>query len=126
MDAVDPDRGHDRLGRHVDDVHDAPHPNCMLEWMEYTLRPTCRPRWPTVLRRGGQQHAACDPARALDKELGKDAAVDTVRYGYCGDEEFLDSIYLWKTPLADCGDDRGATCTDYSVWQQKWTEVRGA
>jgi hypothetical protein len=67
---------------------------------------------------------SCDVVRAA---LGKDAGlVDTVRYGNCGDADFLKSLYTWKTPSADCGDDRGATCMDYSVWQQKWTEITGS
>ena len=57
---------------------------------------------------------------------GADAAVDTVRYGNCGDVEFLDSIHLWKTPLPECGDDRGDVCIDYSEWTQAWTEITGA
>jgi putative spermidine/putrescine transport system substrate-binding protein len=52
--------------------------------------------------------------------------VDTVRYGNCGNVEFLDSIYLWKTPLPQCGDDRGDVCIDYSEWTQAWTEIQGA
>ncbi len=64
----------------------------------------------------------------LDKAYGKGSAelADTVRYGYCGDAAFLQSLELWKTPQAECGDERGAVCQDYSVWSQKWTEIRGA
>ena len=25
-------------------------------------------------------------------------------------------VYYWKTPVADCGDDRGEVCKDYSEW----------
>ena len=45
---------------------------------------------------------------------------------HCGDDEFLSSVYLWKTPLAACGDDRGDVCMDYSAWTNAWTEIRGA
>jgi putative spermidine/putrescine transport system substrate-binding protein len=41
------------------------------------------------------------------------------------DQEYFDSIAFWKTPLTDCGDDRGETCPDYSIWTQKWAEVKG-
>jgi putative spermidine/putrescine transport system substrate-binding protein len=51
--------------------------------------------------------------------------VDSVEYSFCGNEEFLTSLYLWKTPEADCGNGQ-TNCMDYSVWQQKWTEIRGA
>jgi putative spermidine/putrescine transport system substrate-binding protein len=69
-----------------------------------------------------------DSCAALEDLLGKKYAdlANTLRYGFCGDAEFLNSLYLWKTPQVECGDDRGAVCTDYSVWQQKWTEIRGA
>ena len=73
----------------------------------------------------GSNTKSCDDLRDL---LGKKYAdlVDTVRYGNCGNAEFLNAIYLWKTPEANCHDDRGDVCMDYSVWQQKWTEIRGA
>ena len=75
-----------------------------------------------------RQHASCDAIKDLLVEFygeGADEAVDTLRYGNCGDVEFLDSIHLWKTPLPDCGDDRDV-CIDYSEWTQAWTEIRGA
>ena len=31
----------------------------------------------------------------------------------------------WKTPISDCGDDRGEVCKDYNEWVQGWTEVKG-
>ena len=63
--------------------------------------------------------AACPILReSLDKQFDFGDAVDTVRYGYCGDEAFLES------PVAAGG--RRRRPTDYSVWMQKWTEIRGA
>lgn len=102
----------------------APHPNCMLRWMDYTLRPDVQAEVAVWYGAAGSNAESCDQIRTA---LGKDAdLVDTVRYGFCGDAEFLNSIYTWKTPSVDCGDDRGTTCMDYSVWQQKWTEIRGS
>ena len=102
----------------------APHPNCMLEWMKWTMTPDVQGLVAVWYGAAGSNVNSCDVVRTA---LGKDAGlVDTVRYGNCGDADFLNSLYLWKTPAAECGDDRGATCMDYSVWQQKWTEVRGA
>ena len=101
VDAVVPSEGMTGLGRHVDAVHVAPHPNCMLEWMQYTMQPDVQARSP-IVRRGGQQHEACDDLRKrLDKAYGGTPRGRHRRYGYCGDEEFLNSIYLWKTPQAD-------------------------
>ena len=34
-------------------------------------------------------------------------------------------VYYWKTPLADCGDDRGEVCMDYNDWVSAWTEIKG-
>ncbi len=102
----------------------APHPNCMLKWMDYTLRPDVQSQVAIWYGAAGSNTKSC---ALIKKSLGKDAdLVDTVRYSFCGDAQFLESIYLWKTPQVNCGDDRGATCEDYSVWQQKWTDITGA
>jgi putative spermidine/putrescine transport system substrate-binding protein len=102
----------------------APHPNCMLEWMKWTMTPDVQSQVAVWYGAAGSNVNSCDLIR---KALGKDAdLVDSVRYSFCGDADFLNSIYLWKTPSAECGDDRGQTCVDYSVWAQKWTEIRGA
>jgi putative spermidine/putrescine transport system substrate-binding protein len=102
----------------------APHPNCMLEWMKWAMTPEVQAEVAVWYGAAGSNENSCDLVR---QALGKDAdLVDTVRYGNCGDADFLNALYLWKTPSADCGDDRGTTCMDYSVWQQKWTEIRGA
>jgi putative spermidine/putrescine transport system substrate-binding protein len=96
---------------------DAPHPNCMLMWMEYTLRAEVQTEVALYYGATPSNAASC---KDLDKELG-----DAADIYHCGDDEFLSSIYLWKTPLATCGDDRGDTCTDYNAWTEKWLEVRG-
>jgi putative spermidine/putrescine transport system substrate-binding protein len=54
----------------------------------------------------------------------------TVQKDFCDvyhadDEEFFDQIEYWNTPTADCGDDRGDVCKDYSEWVQAWTEIKG-
>jgi putative spermidine/putrescine transport system substrate-binding protein len=107
----------------------APHPNCMLKWMDWTMQPDVQAEVAVWYGAAGSNTLSCDATRDLLVEFygkGADAAVDTVRYGNCGDVEFLDSIHLWKTPLPQCGDDRGDVCIDYSEWTQAWTEIRGA
>jgi putative spermidine/putrescine transport system substrate-binding protein len=105
----------------------APHPNCMLEWMKWTMTADVQAEVAEYYGAAGSNVASCDVLRAsLDEQFDFGDAVDTVRYGNCGNAEFLDSLWLWKTPVAACGDDRGNTCMDYSVWQQKWTEIRGS
>jgi len=95
----------------------APHPVCMLKWMEYTLRPDVQTAVAEYYGATPSNTASCDQ---LDKDLGKDAA----NY-HCGDDAFLSQVALWKTPLSDCGNDAGDTCVDYSTWTEKWLEVTG-
>ena len=96
----------------------APHPNCMLEWMQYSLQADVQAETAEYYGAAASNKAACPILRAsLDKQFDFGYAVDTVRYGYCGDAAFLDSLWLWRTPQSP---------TDYSVWTQKWIEVRGA
>ena len=108
----------------------APHPNCMLMWMDWTMQAATQAEVAVYYGAAGSNVESCDEIRAFLNEAypgeGFDALVDTLRYSKCGDAEFLNSLYLWKTPSVDCGDDRGEVCIDYSEWTQAWTEIRGA
>jgi putative spermidine/putrescine transport system substrate-binding protein len=95
----------------------APHPNCMLKWMEYSLRADVQVQVAEFYGATPSNAAACEQ---LNADLG-----DAAEIYHCGDDAYLSSIALWKTPLATCGDDRGDVCTDYNVWTQKWQEIRG-
>src|SRR6266545_1216175 len=96
----------------------AQHPNCMLKWMEYTLRSDVQE---DVAEFYGATPSNTESCPKLAKALGDAAAIY-----HCGDEEILASVFLWKTPLSDCGDDRGNVCLDYATWTNAWTEIRGA
>jgi putative spermidine/putrescine transport system substrate-binding protein len=96
----------------------AQHPNCMLKWMQYTSQADIQTQ---VAEFYGATPSNAQSCPQLRKDLGDEA--DSVYH--CGDEAFLKAIALWKTPLAECGDGRSG-CTDYSVWTEKWTEIRGA
>jgi putative spermidine/putrescine transport system substrate-binding protein len=101
---------------------DAPHPNCMLLWMRWTL--SARVQADMALWYGGapSNANACDPIR---EELGRFAdVVDGLRFGRCGDEEFLASLALWRMPTVDCGDERGRSCTGLPAWRLRWRSVR--
>ena len=103
----------------------APNPNCMLMWMDYTLRPDVQAEVGIFYGAAGSNVNSCQQiAESLGK--GGDELVDTVEYSFCGNAEFLDSLHLWKTPEVACGGDRGNECVDYSQWTQAWTELRGA
>jgi putative spermidine/putrescine transport system substrate-binding protein len=104
----------------------APHPNCMLEWMKWTMKADVQAEVGEYYGAAGSNVESCPILRkSLDDQWDFGYAVDTVRYGYCGNADFLNELYLWKTPQADCGDGR-MDCMDYSVWTQRWTEIRGA
>ena len=71
----------------------AQHPNCMLMWMEYTLRPEVQTAVAEFYGATPSNTASCEQ---LNADL-KDAAA----YYHCGDDTYLQDIALWKTPLAD-------------------------
>jgi putative spermidine/putrescine transport system substrate-binding protein len=96
----------------------APHPNCMLKWMQWTSRADVQTEVAEYYGATPSNSASCDQLR---KDIGSDA--DTAYH--CGDEKFLSQLYLWKTPLPDCGDSRGSTCTDLNTWTDKWTQITG-
>jgi putative spermidine/putrescine transport system substrate-binding protein len=102
----------------------APHPNCMLKWMDHTLQPDVQAEVGIYYGAAGSNVDSCQVIADTLGEGGQDL-VDSVEYSFCGNEEFLDSLYLWKTPQVACGGDRGNECIDYSQWTQAWTEIRG-
>jgi putative spermidine/putrescine transport system substrate-binding protein len=96
----------------------AKHPNCMYQWMKWTEKPDIQDQVAEFYGATPSNAKACDILRT---NIGDSADKDY----HCGDNAFLKDIALWKTPLQECGDSRGSSCTDYTVWQQKWQEVRG-
>jgi putative spermidine/putrescine transport system substrate-binding protein len=107
----------------------APHPNCMLQWMDWTMQADVQAEVGVYYGAAGSNVNSCDAIKTFLNDAypgeGYDVLVDTLRYSNCGDAAFLDSLYLWKTPQVDCGDGRGEVCIDYSQWTQAWTEIRG-
>lgn len=101
---------------------DAPHPNCMLTWMRWSLRPEVQAQMALWYGGAPSNPRAC---RILRRSLGDFADLaDDVRYGRCGDEGFLDSLALWRMPTVDCGDGRGEACTGYAAWRLRWRSIR--
>jgi putative spermidine/putrescine transport system substrate-binding protein len=94
----------------------AQHPNCMLKWMDYSLQPDVQTQVAEFYGATPSNTASCTK---LNKDLGDAAAAY-----HCGDDQFLQSVYLWKTPLGICPDG-SQSCTDYNAWTEKWLEVRG-
>ena len=95
----------------------AAHPNCMLKWMAYATTPEVQAKTAYTFGSAPANPKAC---AILDKEVAN----------YCADyhvtdQNYFDNIAFWKTPLADCGDDRGTQCVDYSQWTTAWTDIKG-
>ncbi len=91
------------------------HPNCMLMWMQYSLTADVQTQ---VAEFYGATPSNTKSCPQLNKDLGKAAELY-----HCGDDAYLSSIALWKTPQADCGN--GSTdCMDYSTWSEKWIEIQ--
>jgi len=128
VDAVEPSEGMTGWADTWMISANAPHPNCMLQWMDWTLQADVQAEVGVFYGAAGSNVNSCAAIGAFLVEAygeGSDAAVSTLRYSNCGDADFLNSLYLWKTPQVDCGDDRGEVCIDYSAWTQAWTEIRG-
>lgn len=101
---------------------DAPHPNCMLEWMRWTLRADVQAQMALWYGAAPSNAKACSVMR---RELGTFADLaDSLRYGRCGDAEFLDSLAVWRMPTVECGDGRGRACTGYPAWRLRWRSIR--
>jgi putative spermidine/putrescine transport system substrate-binding protein len=95
----------------------AQHPNCMLKWMQYTMQPQVQT---SVAEYYGATPSLTTACPQLEKDIGSDA---TQLY-HCGDDAFLAKIYLWKTPIPDCGNGKN-DCTDVNTWTDKWTQITG-
>jgi putative spermidine/putrescine transport system substrate-binding protein len=99
---------------------DAKHPNCMLKWMDWMSQPGTQQQVAEFFGEAPANLKACD---LIDSKPGA--------YGYKGfctdqhasDDAYAQSVKFWKTPLADCGDSRGATCVDFSKWTSAWDEI---
>jgi putative spermidine/putrescine transport system substrate-binding protein len=94
---------------------EAKHPNCMYLWMNHIIDPKVNAAVAEWFGEAPAQSMAC--AETSDPNFCSDYHAD--------DPGFWDRIYYWQTPLAECGDDRGAVCKDYNDWVSAWTEIKG-
>lgn len=93
----------------------AKNPNCMYKWMNHIISPQANA---DVAEWFGE-------APANEKSCALTADKDHCDTYHAKDEEYFKRISFWTTPTADCGDDRGNTCMDYSKWVNAWTEIKG-
>jgi putative spermidine/putrescine transport system substrate-binding protein len=95
----------------------AKHPNCAYKWINWVSQPKVQAEQAIFFGETPANTKACPYMEQIQK-------------GSCGQyhanatSSYFNSIKFWKTPVANCGNGK-TDCTDYSVWQQKWTEVTG-
>ena len=106
---------------------EAQHPNCMYLWMNHILEPDVQAQVMQWFGEAPASSKACEKATVLaaDKKLGLPPDPKFCDNYHAADPGFWKQVYYWKTPLADCGDDRGDVCKDYNDWVQAWTEIKG-
>ena len=95
----------------------AKHPNCAYKWVNWVSSPKVQAEQAISYGETPVNTKACP-------------IMETIQKGSCSvyhanaPATYFDSIKFWKTPVAACGNGQN-NCEDYTVWQQKWTEVTG-
>jgi putative spermidine/putrescine transport system substrate-binding protein len=102
---------------------EAKHPNCMYLWMDHIISPEANAKVAAYFGEAPAQSKACDVIGTLPAAYFGTA--DHCKLYNADNPEFWSRVYYWKTPLADCGDDRGEECMDYNDWVSAWTEIKG-
>jgi putative spermidine/putrescine transport system substrate-binding protein len=95
----------------------ARHPNCAYKWMAWISTPRVQAQQALSFSETPANKLACSYMDAMRR--GSCAA-----YHLNAPAAYFDSIRFWRTPTTTCGDGR-TDCTDYTTWQQKWTEMKG-
>jgi putative spermidine/putrescine transport system substrate-binding protein len=93
---------------------DSPHPNCAYLWLEHSLQPKLQGDLAAWFGSVPVVPAACDGNDLLGPDGCKTNGIDN-----------FEQIKFWKTPVADCGDDRGAVCIPYYQWVTDYIGVIG-
>jgi putative spermidine/putrescine transport system substrate-binding protein len=95
----------------------AKHPNCAYLWMKYISEPKPQAQQAIYF---GETPANTKACKIMD-QLSKGSCA---QYHADAPASYFNRIKFWKTPIADCGNGK-SDCMDYTVWQQKWTEIKG-
>jgi putative spermidine/putrescine transport system substrate-binding protein len=93
----------------------AKHPNCAYKWVNWVSSPKVQAEQAISYGETPANTKACADMETIQKG-------SCPRYHANAPSAYFDSIKFWKTPVKNCGNGRN-DCTDYSVWQQKWTEI---
>jgi putative spermidine/putrescine transport system substrate-binding protein len=95
----------------------AKHPNCAYMWMKYISTPKVQAEQALSFGETPANLKACPFMNKIQKG-------GCAQYHANAPASYFNSIKFWKTPIADCGNGKN-DCTDYTVWQQKWTQIKG-
>jgi putative spermidine/putrescine transport system substrate-binding protein len=95
----------------------AKHPNCAYMWMKWVSTPKVQAQQAISF---GETPANTKACPFMDK-IQKGACA---QYHANAPAAYFNSIKFWKTPVKECGNGKN-DCTDYTEWQQKWTEIKG-
>jgi putative spermidine/putrescine transport system substrate-binding protein len=93
----------------------ARHPNCAYKWVNWVSTPKVQAEQAISF---GETPANTKACPFMD-EIKKGSCA---KYHANAPSAYFESIKFWKTPVKDCGNGRN-DCTDYSLWQRKWTEI---
>src|SRR5215470_10661387 len=91
----------------------APHPNCAYLWLEHSLQKDVQAG---VAAWFGSVPVV--PAACTGNALLTDTGCQTN-----GIANFA-RIHFWRTPVADCGDERGKTCVPYKDWVSAYQAIQ--
>jgi putative spermidine/putrescine transport system substrate-binding protein len=93
----------------------AKHRNCAYRWVNWVSSPKVQAEQAISFGETPANTKAC-------ADMEKIKAGSCAQYHANAPAAYFDSIKFWKTPVAECGNGKN-DCTDYSKWQQKWTEI---
>ncbi len=93
------------------------HPNCAYKWVNWVSTPKVQAEQSISYGEVPVNKNAC-------AEMEKIQSGACSKYHANATAAFFNQIRFWKTPISDCGNGQ-TNCMDYSVWQQKWTEITG-
>jgi len=93
----------------------AKHPNCAYKWVNWVSSPKVQAEQAISFGETPANTKACSYMEQIKKG-------SCTQYHANAPAGYFETIRFWKTPVANCGNGQN-NCTDYSKWQQKWTEV---
>ena len=93
----------------------AKHPNCAYKWVNWVSSPKVQAEQAISFGETPANTKACSYMEQIKKG-------SCTQYHANAPAGYFETIRFWKTPVANCGNGQ-SNCTDYSKWQQKWTEI---